>query len=364
MIKRSNGKMTYFGAEMTKEQLADRIGDMSQVAGIRLFELMNGNERGVRAAEFYTGTGFTFTVLLDRGMDIDQAKFGSIPVSWESPTGPVSPAFYESKGLEWLRQFQGGLLAGCGPTYFGAPNVDEGTELGLHGRLSNIPAKDVCVKQEWKGNDYVMYVEGHMNEAATFLDSLRVSRRVETMMGESRLFVHDVVENIGFARSPFCILYHCNMGWPIVSENSRLYLKSQVRGRGSLPAADVSKWNVFQSPTKGFAEHVFYHTVEADKEGMASAALINPAFGGGEGFGVYVRWNKDTLPYMVEWKMMGQKAYVVGLEPSNATGDGRAANRKEGTLRFLEPGEKAESKLEIGLLANKAEIDDWLKKNA
>lgn len=364
MIQRTNGKLTYFGKPMSKAELLKHVGDMSQVAGIRLVELANGNERGVRAAEFYTGTGFTFTVLLDRGMDIDQAKLGGTPVSWESPTGPVSPAFYESKGLEWLRQFQGGLLAGCGPTYFGAPCVDEGAELGLHGRLSNIPAKDACVKQEWKGEDYVMYVEGHMDEVAVFLDSLRVSRRIEAIMGESRLVIHETVENVGFSRSPFSILYHCNIGWPIVSPDSTLYVKSTVKGRTSTPIPlDMDKWSTFQPPTAGYAEQVFYHSVEADKDGMANAALINPTLNEGKGLGVYVRWTQATLPQMVEWKMMGQKAYVVGIEPSNATGDGRAANRKEGTLKFLEPNEKAESTLEIGLLTGKSEIDDWLKKN-
>jgi hypothetical protein len=364
MIRKVNGKWICYGEEMTREALLNRIGDMSQIAGIRLFELTNGNERGVRAAEFNTGSGFTFTVLLDRGMDIDQARYKGIPVSWQTPAGPVAPGFYQPEGLEWLYQFEGGLMASGGFTNIGAPNVDQGETLGLHGRASNIPAKDVCVKQEWQGDDYVMHVEGRIDEVALFKNSLRCHRRVETRMGESRLFIRDVVENIGFATSPLCILYHCNMGWPLVSKDSRVYIKSDVVGRTQQPPVELDKYNVLQEPTKGYTEQVFYHTPKPDADGMGNAALINPTFNNGEGYGVYVRWNLDTVPHMVHWKMMGQKAYVVGLEPANMFGDGRAAERAAGRLKFLEPGEKAAVNLEIGLLTTTAEIDDWLKKNS
>jgi len=362
MSQKGNDRLVLYGEELSRQELLSRVGDISQVADIRLFEFTNGNERGVRAAEFYTGSGFTFTVLFDRGMDIDDARYKGLPVSWQSQTGPVAPAFYESKGAELVRQFQGGLLFGCGPTYVGLPSVDEGVELGLHGRLSNIPAKDVCVRKEWKGADYVMSVEGHMDEVGTGLDSLRVSRRIEARLGESRLRMREVVENIGFARSPFCLLYHVNIGWPIVSKNSRLHIKSKVQGWTHTPV-EMDKWEAFQEPTQGYLEQLFYHTPEADGDGMANAAVINPAFGGGQGYGVYLRWTRETLPYMVQWKLMGQKAYVLGMEPSNATSDGRAAVRKAGLLKFLDPEETAELEMEIGILDGQAEIAQWLKRN-
>ena len=72
----------------------------------------------------------------------------------------------------------------------------------------------------------------------------------------------------------------------------------------------------FQAPTTGYGEQLIYHTLEADADGMANVAVINPAFGHGDGYGVYYRWTQDTLPYMVEWKMMGRRAYVLGIEPA------------------------------------------------
>lgn len=357
----STGRINLFGQQLSKKELLNHVGDISQVADIRLFEFTNGNERGVRAAEFYTGSGFTFTVLLDRGMDIDDTQFRGVPIAWQSQTGPVSPAFYDPRGIELVRQFQGGLLMGCGPTYVGVPTNDQGAELGLHGRLSNIPAKDVSIRKEWQGNDYVMSVEGSMFEGGLWVDSVRVSRRIETRLGASRLTIHDVVENVGFQRAHFAILYHFQVGWPVLTPDSRLHIKSQVKG-SPLTKVDMDKWNTFQEPTEGYGEQLFVHTVEADADGMANAAVINPGFDG-EGLGIYFRWNQDVLPLMNEWKAMNPKAYVIGLQPTNGTSEGRAADREAGILQFLEPDETAEIEMEVGLLTSKAEIDSWLRRN-
>ena len=45
------------------------------------------------------------------------------------------------------------------------------------------------------------------------------------------------------------------------------------------------------------------------------------------------------MHYFTEWKMMGRRDYVLGLEPGNCHPDGRDVMRKEGTLKFLHPGE-------------------------
>lgn len=360
----SDGKITMYGEELTKRELLNRVGDVSQIADIRLFEFTNGNERGVRAAEFYTGSGFEFTVLFDRGMDIDDAKFRGMPVSWQTQNGPVSAAFHDWRGSGLLRQFAGSLLMGCGPCNVGLPSEDEGEELGLHGRLSNIPAKDVCVKKGWVDNDYVMSVEGSMFQGGIFLDSLRVSRRIEARMGESSLNLRDKVENVGVKTSPFCMLYHCQIGWPLLSADSRLYVKHRGKEPWTHGDVDIDRWDTFQGPTAGYGEQLIYISVEPDHDGMANAALINPNFDDSRGYGVYWRWTQETMPYLILWKMLGEQAYVVGVEIGNATSEGRAANRESGILHFLEPAETAVTDVEIGVLTSRGEIEAWMKKYA
>ncbi|MDZ7837983.1 MAG: DUF4432 family protein [Actinomycetota bacterium] len=44
-------------------------------------------------------------------MEIAWADFKSIPLGYISPTGVVSPEYYEPKGNQWLRNYYGGLLS-------------------------------------------------------------------------------------------------------------------------------------------------------------------------------------------------------------------------------------------------------------
>ena len=54
--------------------------------------------------------------------------------------------------------------------------------------------------------------------------------------------------------------------------------------------------------------------------------------------------------------MLGQGAYVVGIEPANCHVEGRAAERARGTLEFLPAGGKRQFHLELGVLASEDEI--------
>ncbi|GAH97970.1 unnamed protein product [marine sediment metagenome] len=64
-----------FGKDYNKGELMRLIGDVSQVAGMKEYELLEGKGRGVKAVDIWTGTGFSFTVTLDRGIDISQASY-------------------------------------------------------------------------------------------------------------------------------------------------------------------------------------------------------------------------------------------------------------------------------------------------
>ncbi|MGC8850556.1 MAG: DUF4432 family protein, partial [Candidatus Bathyarchaeia archaeon] len=101
---------------------------------------------------------------------------------------------------------------------------------------------------------------------------------------------------------------------------------------------------------------VYYLTMKGDRDGYVYAAIVNREFMGGEGIGVYVKYKRSQLDYFIEWKMMGEGVYVVGMEPSNCKVEGRAKMREEGTLKFLDPGESRIYELEIGVLASNAEI--------
>jgi hypothetical protein len=336
-----------FGKHHTRQELLQYVGDLGQVGGVRLKVLDNGPERGVRAADFATGSGFRFTVLIDRGMDIGAADWGGKPLAWASGAGAVHPAFYDPRGLEWLRSFPGGLVVGCGLDNVGVPGSDGGEELGLHGRLSNTAAELTGCGGAWHGDEYEMWVEGRVRHYKLFTANLLLQRRISTWLGSDALSLEDTIVNQGFETAPLQVLYHCNFGFPVVSPYTELLLDAgRSVPRDAEAAQGIDQHARFQAPTPGYAEQVFYHYPRADDEGFARAALINQRMH----FGAYIRFRTAELPHLVQWKMMGQGAYVVGLEPGNCWVRGRAHDREEGVLQFLEPGESISTHLEIGVL--------------
>ncbi len=114
----------------------------------------------------------------------------------------------------------------------------------------------------------------------------------------------------------------------------------------------------FTSPTPAFKEKCYYHEMKEDSSGLVQCALVNENLEG-NGFGFYVKYEKEQLPQFIEWKMMGEGTYVVEMEPANCLVDGRDKERERGTLRFLEPREKKEFELEIGELNGKEVINKF-----
>lgn len=349
-----------FGTEYTREQLLARVGDISQIGGVRSIMLNDGAERGVRAVEFRTGTGFNFNVLVDRGLDISTAEYKGRPLAWRSSTGDTSPAYFEEPGFGWLRSFYGGLVVTCGLTYAGAPCVDKGKPLGLHGRVSNIPASNVYADGEWNGDDYIMWVQGRVRETSVFGENIEMMRRISAVLGESRLRIHDMVRNLGHQKTEHMMLYHINLGFPVVDAGSKL-IAPVISYQPRDADAEVEKelYASFPPPTPGFKERVYYLDIAEGADGTVGVALVNPNFDGGRGFGVYVRYFKRELPRFAEWKMNAEDTYVVGLEPANCAVEGRAKERERGTLQFLQPGEVREYHLEIGVLDSQEQIEQF-----
>lgn len=344
-----------FGRDYTRTELLRRVGDISQLGGTRLVELLDGNQRGVRAVDFATGSGFTFTVLLDRGMDIYNASHCGRSLAWHGMPGAVHPAFFEPEGLGFLRTFEGGLLCTCGLTYAGAPCTDEGEELGLHGRISHIPARSVCLDAAWEGDEYLFWVKGSMRETRVFGPNIVLTRVVTARLGEDRFFIEDRITNEGFQPQPLMVLYHINAGFPVVDKGTELIAPSLEAAPVTDYAAKIGdRWHLMDAPTPGVPEACYRHTLAAERDGTVVIALVNRKLDGG--FGYYVQWNRKQLPHFTEWKMMGEGMYVVGTEPCLMPLYPRSELRKAGKLPFIQPGEERVIQLEIGVVSGPAHV--------
>lgn len=349
--------VSLFGKDYSRAQLLERVGDMSQLGGITPVELADGAERGVRALLFRTGSGFNFTVLVDRGMDIYTAELAGAPLNWKSPTGAVNRFWYEAEGSGWQRGFFGGLVVTCGFNNVGNANVDAGQALGLHGVASYLPAHRLCLETAWEGEEYVLRARGTMRQARAIGENLVWTRTITAKLGESRLEIADVVENQSYTPSTLQFLYHCNPGFPVLDEGCRLLLpKSEVTPRDDWAAQALASYPHYGPPQAGWQPQVFRHDLQADPEGRAAAALVNPSFAGGRGLGLCFRWSTRELPYLWQWKMTGQGSYVTGIEPANCSVLGRAYDREHGLLQTLGPWEARTFHLAVEALDSQAAI--------
>jgi hypothetical protein len=343
----------------SRREIECRVGNLQQLGGIRHFEFTEGRARGVRAAEFATGTGLNFTVLPDRGLDIAECSFKGTNMAYLASGGIAHPAYYNPAGLEWLRVFFGGLLTTCGLTYFGHPCRDGGEDLGLHGRYSAIPAARVCDLSRWEGDRFILEISGVVEECAPFGDKIRLTRSLSSALDSRSLRISDRVENFGARSSPFTILYHINIGFPLLDAGSEFAASSRIvephDPRSSDRMADLGRFDV---PVRDFAELNYLHTMSADPRGYAHAAFINRGLAGGTGLSI--SFTIDTLPFLNEWKMLSETDYVVGIEPANTPVADRASLRSQGRLLMLEPGETREMELEIGVLEGMAAIDGFV----
>jgi hypothetical protein len=348
-----------FGRDYTRAELMRKVGATSQLGGVRLAELSEGRAKGVSVVDFNLGNGFQFTVVPDRALDVYAASYQGMSLCWHSAAGMAAPTYYEPEGLGWLRTFAGGLIVTCGLSYVGAPTLDEGEALGLHGRVANLPASSVCATGQWEGDEYVMSVSGEVREALVFGAKLSLKRRIWARLGERRFFLEDTVRNEGYEAAPLQLLYHTNLGFPLLDDGSFLLTASEVKPRDAEAAKGLAECQSFSGPIHGYAEQVFYHDMRPGADGYVRAALVNPSLWHGQPMAYYLRYRKEQLPRFVEWKMMGEGDYVVGMEPSNCGVEGRNVDRASGSLQFLQPGEEREFRLEVGILVGEEEYEQF-----
>jgi hypothetical protein len=322
------------------------IGNISQIGGVRPYELTDGWSRKMRAYDVNTGSGLQYTVLPDRGMDISLASFKGNNLVYLTCNGETSPSYYEPEGIGWLHTFAGGLLTTCGLTHFGPPSDIKENSMGLHGRYSTIPARQVADSSEWIDSDYHIKLKGIVEEGALFGNKLRSVREITSVIGTNALEITDTITNFGSRSSPYMILYHFNFGYPMLSKEAELLIEPQkTEPRDKNAETGMKEFKEFIDPQMEYDEQVFFHQMKGDPYGFTTVSLINKNVG----IKLTLSFNIKQLPYLTQWKMMGYGEYVLGLEPCNVVGKLRKQLIEESKLPFLDPQETVSNKIKIRL---------------
>ena len=360
---------TLFGTTFSREDLARLTGDAAQTLGVRLTMFADGAERGLRVLEFNTGGGLRFNVVLDRGMDVGEVHMGSAQIGWRSPAGFRAPWLHDAEGeggLGFLRSFSG-FMNTCGLDHVMGPTEEDAAHYNhpgrrsvrhaLHGRICYTPARIVGYGASWDGDECVLWAEGEVRQAAVFAENLLLRRRIETQVGSSTIVVRDEVVNEGFHPTPHMLLYHINLGWPLLAPGAefRAPIARSVRAGGNAPFG----YRVQSGPQSRCREVVYEHDVVAAPSGWALAALINRNYNGARdpGLAFAIEYRQDNLPILLQWQNLQEGAYVMGIEPSTVRVGTRAEHAARGEIVWLERGEKRAYELRFTALSGASDIN-------
>ena len=301
------------------------IGNPAQLVTLRRVTMAEGRAKGTEIIEVRTAGGLELDILPDAGLDIGQTRYKGVNMSWMSKNGYDSPAVIAPYETEFVNTFPGGLLYTCGLRSAGPANRDKGEWHPLHGRYHSLAAEQVCAEIV----DDEIIVKGTIRETALFGHVLEVRRTIRIPTFGSSVTVQDTVSNLTPRDEEIMQIYHCNFGYPLLSEKARLVLPE---ARETIPRTEFAETGLgreceFDTPIDSEEERVFFQKMKNE----FWARLENPALG----VNMTISWSGDTLPILSQWRSMASGDYVLGLEPTNCYISGRHDERENGTLPVL-----------------------------
>jgi hypothetical protein len=356
---------------LTRTELMRRVGNLAQVGGVDLLRHEEGHARGVRSIAVRTGSGLLFTVLPDRGLDLGPADYRGVGLCWLPPKGLAGPWYYEGDldPYAWLRVGLGGLCNTAGLVSIGVPQEVDTSSFGFtqrmtapygtHDRIAVTPASRFSFDEKWDLDRCVLRVEGVVRQDIAYGESLSLTRRYETELGSSSVTLVDSVSNDGWFDTPHQLLYHFNLGYPLVDEGAELLasVEEEPESLGYSVGGDVDAggWRSVTPPQPGFTFDGYVVKVKANRDGWSAVALVNRRLRGGLGF--YLRYDAHTLPAYLAWRMMREGLYAIGLEPATNPFGNPEELIAQGYPIVLRPGETRRYELEFGVLDGEDAID-------
>lgn len=323
-------------------------GHPSQLYGVTEYRLMGGKSDGMHMLHVKNGKGLEFTVSADRCADISELSLDGKNLSYTSVGGVTAPAYYTEghDGFGFLKSFNCGFLTTCGLHNIGTPNVIDGTPYGLHGTIGNIPAEHV----RWEITDEAIILKAEVHDEIIFGSKLALIRTITVSLNENKLEIHDEIKNTGSKEEGIMCLYHMNIGYPLLSESALLAVNSdKVVPRDDRAAEDLDTWSQMIPPVPNFAEQCYYHIFEGN---TGCAKVYNPEINKG----LQITFDTEVFPQMTQWKMMGERDYVLGLEPTTNTLEGRKTIEEQGKLKTVAPGSSRDIYIQVSFYDNQV---DW-----
>ncbi len=294
-----------------------KISNLAQVCSLRRYTLTEGSEKGLDILDCDNGK-IRFLLNVSKALDISQLWHEGQNVSFLSKNGLTA------REIPFLNRFEGGMLYTCG-----LDNVGGRDGFELHGTHHNTPAK--VTKAEC--NEAGICVEAEIRETALFGKNLVFKRKVFVAIGSEELQITDMLENQGFAEENYCLLYHINVGYPMLDKGAKIIANiEKYTSRTEAAEKNAATRCEMSDCIVGQEELCYFLRME-----QPALSLVNERLG--KAFSL--TWSKETLPYFLEWKSMASGDYALGLEPCTTELDERFA------YKTLKAGERVSFSLSI-----------------
>ncbi len=320
-----------------------RIADLEALAGVQAVTLADGPGRGVRLLQVRSGGGLEFEVVVDRGFDIGRVSFRGQTVSWHSATGVVAPWLMHpasDAGQGFLRGFTG-FMTTCGLDHIRQPEsvpvVDQALNPNreifqpLHGLYSMQPARLIGSGCDEDGPHPLLWCEAEIRQAFIFGTCLSLRRRYECPVGGTGFTVSDRVRNIGPTPAPHLVLYHINLGYPLIDDGSA----------ATLPGAE-EVWRIGEAdPLAPFGPPVpeqtralaLYRWAGGNRRPVATVAAAS-------GLRIGICVDATQLPFCQVLRIPSAGHYGLSIEPCTTSCRTRSEADERGETRILRPGEE------------------------
>lgn len=192
-------------------------------------------------------------------------------------------------------------------------------------------------------------IEAVMEDCRLFGRKLIMVREITCSLQRNEIRLRDKIVNQGAEEEAVCILYHINIGYPLLTEKAELYIPSKkIIPRNDWARKKVDTFKQVMPPQEVYEEQCYFH--EFEEEGVA--ALYNEDIKKG----LKISFDSSNLNTFTQWKMFGCKDYVLGLEPGNASVDGRISMKEKNTLQYIQPYGEAAFEVNLEIIEND---DQW-----
>lgn len=318
--------------------------------------LSGGRQQGSTLVTIRAGR-FSVTVIPTRGMSILKASLDGVEFGWASPVDEVvHPAFMrlgERNGLGWLEGFNE-LMVRCGYEWTGHPMVDGDKVYTLHGRAGNTPASKVEVRIS-RAAPHRIALRGLIKEKAFKNVEFETWTELTVVPGDSGFSLDDRLCNRADYAHPYEVIYHTNVGRPVLEEGARVVGPfTDVAPFNDAAKPDLFSWDRYRGPTRDFDEMLYACELAAGADGRTEVALVNAR--GTLGFSV--AYHVAEMPAFTLWKNTDtdRQGYVTGLEPGSNYPYPLPVERAAGRLRTLEPGAEARFRMHFDLMTDTSAV--------